>query len=61
MRIIAISATLPNIQDIGEWLRCEKKAVHCFDNTFRPLPLTVKTISKFQSCSASTWTRHYIH
>ncbi len=45
MRIIALSATLPNIVDIGEWLRCVPEAVHYFDDSFRPLPLTVRTIA----------------
>jgi ATP-dependent DNA helicase HFM1/MER3 len=45
MRIIALSATLPNIDDIGEWLGCKGDAVHYFDETYRPVPLTVHTLS----------------
>jgi replicative superfamily II helicase len=40
MRIIALSATLPNISDIGTWLGCDARHVHFFDDTFRPVPLT---------------------
>lgn len=45
MRIIALSATLPNINDIGEWLSCKPNAVHSFDDTFRPVTLNVHTLS----------------
>jgi ATP-dependent DNA helicase HFM1/MER3 len=45
MRIIALSATLPNLADIGEWLGCRHDAIHYFDETFRPVPLTVHTLS----------------
>lgn len=45
MRIIALSATLPNLADIGEWLGCKHDAIHYFDETFRPVPLTVHTLS----------------
>lgn len=44
MRIIALSATLPNIVDIGEWINCSPDSIHYFDDTYRPIPLTVKTI-----------------
>ena len=40
MRIVALSATLPNVQDIGEWLLCPQDAIHYFDDSFRPVPLT---------------------
>lgn len=45
MRIIALSATLPNLADIGEWLGCKHDAIHYFDETFRPVPLTVHTLA----------------
>ena len=45
MRIIALSATLPNLGDIGEWLRCRHDAIHYFDETFRPVPLEVHTLA----------------
>jgi ATP-dependent DNA helicase HFM1/MER3 len=45
MRIIALSATLPNLADIGEWLGCRHDAIHYFDETFRPVPLTVHTLA----------------
>ncbi len=44
MRIIALSATLPNLADIGDWIGCESSSVHYFDESFRPVPLTVHTL-----------------
>lgn len=45
MRVIALSATLPNLADIGEWLGCTHSGIHYFDESFRPVPLTVHTLS----------------
>lgn len=45
MRVIALSATLPNLSDIGEWLGCDCDAVHYFDESFRPVPLAVHTVA----------------
>jgi len=45
MRIIALSATLPNLIDIGNWLNCRHEFIHYFDETFRPVPLTVRVES----------------
>jgi len=45
MRIIALSATLPNLADIGEWLGCTQDSIHYFDESFRPVPLSVHTLS----------------
>jgi len=45
LRIIALSATLPNLSDIGDWLCCRPEAVHYFDSSFRPIPLTVHTVA----------------
>ena len=41
MRIVGLSATLPNVADVGEWLQCKPESVHYFDESFRPVPLTV--------------------
>lgn len=44
MRIIALSATLPNLSDIGEWLNCRPECIHYFDDSFRPVPLQATTL-----------------
>jgi ATP-dependent DNA helicase HFM1/MER3 len=36
LRVVALSATLPNIEDVGAWLKCPPKNIHYFDETFRP-------------------------
>lgn len=41
MRILAVSATLPNVDDLGTWLEAPTEAVFNFDYTFRPVPLDV--------------------
>jgi ATP-dependent DNA helicase HFM1/MER3 len=33
------------LNDIGEWLKCHNGTVHDFDQTYRPVPLQIKTIS----------------
>ena len=45
MRIVALSATLPNVGDVGEWLDCPAQGVHYFDETYRPVPLEIHTES----------------
>ena len=39
MRIIAVSATIPNINEVGEWLRCPPSMICVFDERYRPVPL----------------------
>ena len=45
LRIIALSATLPNVGDVGEWLGCPLRGVHYFDDTYRPVPLEIRCVS----------------
>lgn len=51
MRIIALSATLPNLNDIGEFLRCRPDCIHYFDESFRPVPLEIFIESYFNNAS----------
>jgi pre-mRNA-splicing helicase BRR2 len=40
VRIVGLSATLPNYQDVAALLRVDpSEGLHYFDNTFRPVPL----------------------
>jgi ATP-dependent DNA helicase HFM1/MER3 len=41
MRFVAVSATLPNIKDIGEFLEVPTPLIFSFDETFRPVPLNI--------------------
>mmetsp|Transcript_13206 Transcript_13206/g.11953 ORF Transcript_13206/g.11953 Transcript_13206/m.11953 type:complete len:208 (-) Transcript_13206:1390-2013(-) len=45
LRIIGLSATLPNVQDIGSWLNCKDEYIHLFSNEFRPVPLHVEVLA----------------
>ncbi|SMR51251.1 unnamed protein product [Zymoseptoria tritici ST99CH_1E4] len=39
VRIVGLSATLPNYHDVATFLRVDKKDLYHFDGTFRPCPL----------------------
>ena len=39
VRIVALSATLPNYLDVAAFLRVRETGVFYFDNTYRPVPL----------------------
>ena len=40
VRIVGLSATLPNYQDVAALLRVDpSEGLHYFDNTYRPVPL----------------------
>lgn len=54
MRIVALSATLPNIKDVGQWLQCDPAAVHYFDESFRPVPLTTHV------CAFPAWKNPFL-
>ncbi|GAX27286.1 ATP-dependent DNA helicase HFM1/MER3 [Fistulifera solaris] len=44
MRTVAVSATLPNLEDIATFV--EANEAHSFDESYRPVPLTVHVISQ---------------
>lgn len=39
IRLVGLSATLPNYADVAAFIRVKPEAVHYFDNSFRPVPL----------------------
>ncbi len=44
-RIVGLSATLPNYEDVADLLRVQKdKGMFHFDNTYRPCPLAQQYI-----------------
>ena len=45
VRIIALSATMPNYHDIAQFLQVDPENTFCFDNSFRPIPLEYNFIS----------------
>ena len=42
LRIIGLSATFPNIDDVGNWLNCPAGHVFVFGNAYRPVPLQIR-------------------
>ncbi len=44
LRIIGVSATIANIQDIATFLECHPENAFKFDETFRPVPLSTNVI-----------------
>ena len=39
VRIVGLSATLPNYKDVAALLRVEPSGLHFFDSRYRPVPL----------------------
>lgn len=39
MRVVAVSATIPNLNDIGDWLGCNPNHRFSFGDEYRPVPL----------------------
>lgn len=44
LRIVALSATLPNLTDVAAWIGAPRAATFSFDASFRPVPLTTHVI-----------------
>ncbi|KAH8603458.1 DEAD DEAH box helicase Helicase conserved C terminal domain [Trypanosoma vivax] len=44
-RFVAISGTLPNIEDFAEWLQVPPQGVHTFTSADRPVPLSLRVVS----------------
>jgi ATP-dependent DNA helicase HFM1/MER3 len=44
LRIVAISATIPNVEDIAEWLGAPPHCILKFDSSYRPITLQVKVL-----------------
>lgn len=45
IRIIAMSATMPNIRDVARWVGASEENTLIFDNSYRPVELETKVIS----------------
>lgn len=58
VRLVGLSATLPNYTDVAHFLRVNKEHIYHFDNSYRPVPLEQqyigitekKAIKRFQVC-----------
>ncbi|CAK9439905.1 uncharacterized protein LODBEIA_P40050 [Lodderomyces beijingensis] len=45
VRIVGLSATLPNYHDVAKFIRAEERGVFYFDQTYRPCPLEQKFVA----------------
>lgn len=44
LRIVAVSATIPNLSDIGQWINASPEHTYAFDDTYRPVALTTHVL-----------------
>jgi len=60
-RIVALSATMPNVEDVAEWLDAPPETTYDFDDDHRPvdLHLDVKTYSHGENAFADKYRRLY--
>jgi len=60
-RIVALSATMPNIDDVAEWLDAPDETTFAFGEQYRPVPLEagVKTYTHGENAFADKYRRLY--
>lgn len=51
VRIVGLSATLPNYKDVAAFLRVDQDDLHFFDNSYRPVPLQQQYIGVMEKKS----------
>ena len=49
VRLVGLSATLPNYIDVADFLHVNSKGLFVFDGKYRPVPLTQKFVGVFAS------------
>jgi len=60
-RVVALSATMPNIEDVAEWLDAPPESTFAFDESYRPVDLEtgVKTYRHGENSFADKYRRLY--
>ncbi|MDS0259983.1 DEAD/DEAH box helicase [Haloarcula sp. S1CR25-12] len=60
-RVVALSATMPNIDDVADWLDAPSETTFAFDEAYRPVPLNadVKTYTHGENAFADKYRRLY--
>ncbi|MFB6075420.1 MAG: DEAD/DEAH box helicase [Haloarculaceae archaeon] len=60
-RVVALSATMPNVEDVAEWLDAVPETTFAFDDDYRPVPLEadVQTYSHGKNAFADKYRRLY--
>ena len=60
-RVVALSATMPNIDDVADWLDAPDETTFAFGESYRPVPLNadVKTYTHGENAFADKYRRLY--
>ncbi len=60
-RVVALSATMPNVEDVAAWLDAPDETTFAFDESYRPVPLAaeVATYSHGENAFADKYRRLY--
>ena len=60
-RVVALSATMPNVEDVAEWLDAPAECTFAFGEEYRPVPLhaDVRTYSHGENAFADKYRRLY--
>ncbi|MEF8884097.1 MAG: DEAD/DEAH box helicase [Haloarculaceae archaeon] len=60
-RVVALSATMPNVEDVAEWLDAPPECTFAFGDEYRPVPLhaDVRTYSHGENAFADKYRRLY--
>ncbi|MFB6297239.1 MAG: DEAD/DEAH box helicase [Salinirussus sp.] len=60
-RVVALSATMPNVEDVAAWLDAPEETTFQFDDSYRPVPLDagVATYSHGENAFADKYRRLY--
>jgi replicative superfamily II helicase len=60
-RVVALSATMPNIDDVADWLDAAEETTFAFGESYRPVPLNadVKTYTHGENAFADKYRRLY--
>ncbi|WP_247005707.1 DEAD/DEAH box helicase [Halorientalis litorea] len=60
-RVVALSATMPNVEDVAEWLDAPPESTFAFGDDYRPVPLeaSVETYSHGENAFADKYRRLY--
>jgi replicative superfamily II helicase len=59
IRIVALSATMKNIEDVAAWIGAKESSTFVFDDTYRPIKLQA-SVCGYKSDKKSRWSNRYL-
>jgi len=59
VRIVALSATMKNVEDVAAWIGAKKSSTFVFDDTYRPIKLQA-SVCGYKSDKKSRWNNRYL-